>query len=139
MGETHLEWISPREYRDQWHVCDGNEGANDPSPEVQAPEPVLLRAARVDEEQPEAELYSHPYMVSVGLMRRRGGEQAHAPSRWVTLARRVQLNQPCWNDGGDGGLQFEAPADGEHEVERQDRVLVRLGPHLPRRRDDWWG
>ena len=66
MGETHLEWISPREYRDQWHVCDGNEGANDPSPEVQAPEPVLLYRAGVDEEEPKAEFFQVRYPARAG-------------------------------------------------------------------------
>ena len=55
--QAHLEWVCPRENRDKWHVGHGDKRADDPCPEVQASEPVLLYRARVDEEEPETKLF----------------------------------------------------------------------------------
>lgn len=54
---AYLEGVVPREDGNQWHVRDRDDAADDPSSEVQASEPVLLYRARVDEEEPKAELF----------------------------------------------------------------------------------
>lgn len=53
---ANLQWIRPREYRHEWHICNCDYRAKSPYFEIDSAKPSLLDRAGVYQEEPEAEL-----------------------------------------------------------------------------------
>ena len=127
----HLERIRPHEDCHQWYGKNGNYGAHDPCFKVQAPEPILLRRTRVENEEPKTEFWEGEF----------------------TLVRR-SLRVPYLQDGSpwertDGGLMrhslqgfcnnnshFESPSYRKAQIQGHDGTSVSGCPEFVGSRND---
>ena len=88
-SKRYLKRILASEDRDEGHVNNCDHGAGYPHLEIPAPEPVLMGAPSIHEEEPETELCAR--LVSVRL--RRVERVASVPSRCVTLSPTAYYSQ----------------------------------------------